>query len=414
MLAVIGLTHKTAPLEIREQVAVPEAEIPRLLEVLAALPDVTEAVLLSTCNRTELYVTTADHPALDGLAAVLAGWRNIPVDVILPHLRVVSGEDAARHTLRVAAGLESMVVGELQILGQFRRAFTAARASGTAGLILNRLMQVAIGCGRRVRVETGLGRRAASIPHAAMRRARTALGTLRDRPLAIVGAGEMAELVAKVFTHAGARLVAVANRTVGTASALAARYGATGIGLDGLRDVVGDAEVLVVSIGADEPVLTPELIRQTGPRLGPLVVIDIGVPRGVAPQARALPDVILYDLDELQPARSANTSESDLAQADEIVEDALDAFMRWLGGRSAAPVIAALHRRADRIIEEELHRARGRLRGLDEHQRRAVRGVIEGAVRKLLHAPFVRLRAQGEDARALTLARELFDLEDGS
>jgi glutamyl-tRNA reductase len=412
MLAVIGLTHKTAPLDVRELVAVPEAEIPRLLEGVAAVPGVTEAVVLSTCNRTELYVTTMDHPPVDRLAAVLAGWGNIPVDAILPHLRAASGEDAARHALRVAAGLESMVVGEAQVLGQLRRAFTAAREAGTAGPILNRLMQVAIGCGRRARAETGLGRRAASIPHAAMRRARTVLGTLGDRRLAIVGAGEMAELVAKVFTHAEARLVAVANRTAATAAALAARYGAMGIGLDGLRDVVRDTEVLVVSIGADDPVLIPEILREAGPRSTPLLVIDIGVPRGVAPQVRALPDVILYDLDELQPPGSADTSESDLAQANEIVEDALDAFMRWLGGRSAVPVIAALHARAERIIDEELHRARGRLSGLDEHQRRAVRGVIEGAVRKLLHAPFVRLRAQGEDARALTLARTLFDLED--
>ncbi|MGH2349073.1 MAG: glutamyl-tRNA reductase, partial [bacterium] len=151
MLSVIGVTHKTAPLEIREQVAVPEAEVPRLLAGLAALPDVTEAVLLSTCNRTELYVMTTDHPPLEELATVLTGWRSIPVGVILPHLQVLSGEDAARHALRVAAGLESMVVGEPQILGQVRRAFTAARASGTARVTLNRLMQVAVGCGRRVR-----------------------------------------------------------------------------------------------------------------------------------------------------------------------------------------------------------------------------------------------------------------------
>lgn len=411
MLCTIGVSHKTAPLDVRERLAVVEADLPRMLADLASDPEITEALLLSTCNRTEAYLATVDRPPVRRIAAVLSAGRDMPPEAFLPQLAVFTGEDAARHALRVAAGLESMVVGEPQILGQVRRAFVAARRSGTTGPVLSRLMQVAIACGRRVRAETGLGRRAASVPHAAMSRARAVFGSLAGRRMAIVGAGEMAELVAKVFTQAGARLTAVANRTVATAQALGARYGASGIPLEGLRDAIAETDLVVVSIGAETPVLGPADLERPHVRPVPLLVIDIGVPRGVAPEARALPHVTFYDLDELVPASSTDAPGDDLARSSDIVEDALGAFMRWLSGRSAVPVIAALHRRAERIIDEELHRARGRLRELDEGQRRAVRGVVEGALRKLLHAPFVRLRAEGDDARVLTLARELFDLD---
>jgi glutamyl-tRNA reductase len=411
MLSTVGLNHKTTPLEVREQVAAAEADVPRMLARLAADPEITEAVLLSTCNRTEVYLSTVDRPPVERLASMLGAWRNMPVDALLPYLRVLTGEDAARHALRVAAGLESMIIGEPQILGQVRRAFGAARESGTAGPVLNRLMQVAIGCGRRVRSETGLGRSAASVPHAAMSRARSLLGTLTGRRLVVVGAGEMAELVVKVFTQAGARLTMVVNRTVAAAQALAARYGAAGVGLTELCGAIPGTDILVMSVGADRPVFTLENLDRRGGQ-GPLLVIDLGVPRSVPPEVHGLPGVTLYDLDELVPAGGAEVSSHDLARASDLVEDGLETFVRWLGGRSAVPVIAALHRRAEHIIDEEMYRARGRLRDLDDGQRRAVRGVVEGALRKLLHAPFVRLRGQGENARVLSLARDLFDLDE--
>lgn len=411
MLAVVSLNHKTAPLDVREQVAVSEIQISTALKNLAAGSDTTEVLLLSTCNRTEVYLTTADRPPVDRIATVLTARRGIPADLVLPYLSVLDGEEAARHALRVAGGLESMIVGEPQILGQVRRALTAARHAGTTGPVLNRLMQVAIACGRRIHAETDLGRRAASVPHAALSRARRVLDGLTDRRLVIVGAGEMSELIAKVFVQAGARLGAVANRTVPTAQALAARYGAPGISLDELRSAIAGTDILVVSVGAELPVLGRTELEDGHDRRAPLVVIDLGVPRGVDPAARSLRHVTFYDLDDLAPAGVSEVSEDDLARASDIVEEALDALMRWLSGRAAVPVIAALHRRAERIIADELHRARGRLLGLDEHQHRAVRGVVEAALRKLLHAPFVRLRAEGNDARVLTLARELFDLD---
>lgn len=411
MLTFVGLSHQTAPLDVRERVAFSDPDLPQALKALRAIPGVREALLLSTCNRTEVYLVTPDGSPQAAVAGVLADLRGTPAAGFAAYLRTLRGEDAARHALRVAAGLESMIVGESQILGQVRRAFAAAHDGGATGPVLNRLMQVAIGCGRRVRAQTALGRRAASVPHAALAAAQQALGGLAGRGLVIVGAGEMAELTAKVFTHAGIRLIGVANRTEAAAQALAARYAADGTGLERLTAVLEAADIVVVSVGAETPVLTPAIVGAGRGRRRPLMVIDLGVPRGVAADVRGLPQVTLCDLDALVPTGGEAHAAEDLARAEAIVDDALDVFARWLGARAAVPLIAALHRRAEQIIEEELHRADPRLRGLDERQRRVVRGVVEGALRKLLHAPFVRLRARGEDERAIELASELFDLD---
>jgi glutamyl-tRNA reductase len=266
-----------------------------------------------------------------------------------------------------------------------------------------------------VRTETDLGRRTVSIPHAAAALVQRTLG-LGGRRVVIVGAGEMAALVAKVFSQGGATITAVANRSVENARVLAARHGARGAGLPELPALLVDAEVVVVSTAAATPVVTRDLLGAAGGRDGSLLVIDIGVPRGVAVDAATLPGVTLYDLDALAPIDAPAAEDApaegtaDVRQAEDIVEEALEAFVRWLASRAAVPVIAALHQRAERIVEDELERARSRLSRLDERERRAVRGVVEGALRKLLHGPFVRLRARGGDERAIDLARELFDL----
>ncbi|MDR7559459.1 MAG: glutamyl-tRNA reductase [Armatimonadota bacterium] len=410
MLTMIGLSHKTAPLEVRERLAFGEEEVPEALRAVRALPGVREAYLLSTCNRTEVYLCTWEQPDLGRVAEALARLRRVDKSSFLPHLGFAANEEAARHLLRVAAGLESMVVGENQILGQVRRAFAAARATGATGPVLHRLLQVAIACGRRVRAETGLGRRSASIPHAAFDRCRRSWGVAHDRTVGIVGAGEMAQLAAKAFSAGGARIRFIANRTLEAAEALASRYGAEAIPLDVLAPALDGLDALVVSVGADHAVIGASSVAGRDGS-APLLVVDIGVPRGVDPEVGRLPGVTLIDLDMLGPEAVGPTPPEDVAAAEVIVEEALEAFLRWQGARAAEPVIAALHHRAERIVEEELERARARLHRLDERERRAVRGVVEGALRKLLHAPFVRLRARGDDARVLALARELFDLD---
>lgn len=411
----MGLNHKTAPLEVREQVAVDPSAYGPLLAHLHALPGVYESVLLSTCNRTEALLVTASGPPVEEITHLLSTVRDVAPGSFSSYLAIHRDVDAARHTLRIAAGLESMVVGEHQILGQVRQAFDAARAAGATGPVLNRLLQLAIAGGRRVRRQTGLSRRASSVPHAARDLSQRVLGSLRGRPVVIVGAGEVAGIAAKLFAASGARITAVANRTVSAARLIASRYGAESLALDDVGDAAASADVLVVSVGADQPVLRPQVFESMGARSTPLLVIDLGVPRGVDPHVAAVPGITLYDLDELsQRGMLSLPAAADVAEAERITEWTLTLFMRWLASRAAVPLITALHARAAHIIEEELGRARSRLRDLDDGERQVVREVVESAMRKLLHSPFVRLResAQADDPRVLALARELFDLGD--
>lgn len=408
MLSAIGLTHRTAPIEVREPLAVAESELPVVLPLLRALPGVREALLLSTCHRTEVYLVADDRPPTASVASTLGHLRGVDPDAFGPHLSVWLGEDAVRHILRVAGGLESMVVGEPQVLGQVRRAFAAAQAAGTSGPILHRLMQVAIASGRRVRAETPLGAHGASVPHAVVSCCRAQWGRTAGRSALIVGAGEMGALLVKAFTAAGGSVAVIANRTPEHAAALAARCGAAVIAIDEIPANLRGVDVVMLSAGSERPVLSAGHLD--GARR-PLLVVDIGVPRAADPAVGWLPGVTLYDLDGLAPFAGEAPTAEDLAAAEAIIDETHDVFVRWLGSRAAVPLIAELHRRAERIVDEELLRARGRLRGLDEHQALAVRGVVEGALRKLLHAPFVRLRARGDDARVLALARELFDLD---
>lgn len=385
-----------------------------LLAHLQTLSGVHESVLLSTCNRTEVLLVTASEPPVGDVTHLLSTVRHVAPDSFSSYLVVHRDVDAARHTLRVAAGLESMVVGEQQILGQVRQAFDTARAVGTTGPILNRLLQLALAGGRRVRQRTGLSRRASSVPHAALALSRRLLGSLHGRAVVIVGAGEAAGLAAKVFAASGARIIAVVNRTVSAADLLGSRYGAESLALDAVGEAAASADVLVVSVGADPPVLGPRAFEGLGARTTPLLVIDLGVPRGVDPHVAAVPGVALHDLDELSPQGASLPAAEEVAEAERITEWMVTLFMRWLVSRAAVPLITALHVRAAHIIEEELWRARSRLRDLDDGERQAVREVVESAMRKLLHSPFVRLResAQANDPRVLALARELFDLGD--
>ncbi|HEX4840874.1 MAG TPA: glutamyl-tRNA reductase, partial [bacterium] len=279
MLSVVGLNHKTAPLEVREQVAFEASAYGPLLAHLQALSGVHESVLLSTCNRTEVLLVTAAEPPMGDVAHLLSTVRHVAPESFSSYLAVHRNVDAARHTLRVAAGLESMVVGEQQILGQVRQAFNAARAAGATGPVLNRLLQLAIAGGRRVRQQTGLSRRASSVPHAALALSRRVFGSLRGRAVVIVGAGEIAGLTAKVFAASGVRITAVANRSVNAADLLASRYGAESLALDAVGEAAASADVMVVSVGADPPVLGPEAFKGIGARTTPLLVIDLGVPR---------------------------------------------------------------------------------------------------------------------------------------
>jgi glutamyl-tRNA reductase len=410
MLSTVGLTHQTTPLALRERAAIGEDAAAAVLARIRSAGTIAEAVVLSTCNRTEFYTVSGSPDAAGSAFAAFAADRGIPLSDLAGTMLILHDRPAALHAVRVASGLESMIVGEPQILGQVRRAHALARRYGSAGPVLNRLMQTAVAAGRRVRRETGLSRHAASVPRAAAAAADRAAGPLRGRPVVIVGAGEIAALAAKAFAARGARIAAVCNRTVETARLLAAPYRALALSLERLPAALTDAAVVVVAVGGEDVILSA---ASFGPEAAPKrrVIIDLSVPRAVAADVAELPGIRLHTVDDLGGAGSGVPAAADLSAAEAMASAAAAAFLRWQSERAAAPLIAALTGRAEGIAEEEMRRARARLAGLDHRQQDAVRGVVLAAMRKLLHAPVLRLRDAAADQPALlSAASDLFGL----
>lgn len=411
-VSVVGLSYKTAPLEVRERLAFGPLEVPSILASLRRIPAVRECVLLSTCNRTETYIATSGEVAVSEVLRAVGEQRNLPAAALEPVV-YVHRANAARHLMRVAAGLDSMVLGEAQILGQVRRTFEIARTAGTTGPVLNHVFQLALATGRRIRRDTGLAGLAISVPRAALALCDRVLESVSGRRVVVVGAGKIARLAVDAFRTAGATIVAVANRTLAGAEALAAPVGAAGVTLSALGDVTADAHILLVCVGAEAPTVGVDALSHP-PRRAPILVIDLGIPRGVAPTVASLAGVSLYTLDDLPAAGViGGIPHDDFRLAERLIDRAVLRLNQWLAARAAAPLIEALRGRADAIVAAELRRANGRLSGLNEAQRDAVRVVIASAMHKLLHHPTVRLRdlASQHDAVGLEIARALFALD---
>jgi glutamyl-tRNA reductase len=407
-ILVVGVNHKTAPLELRSRVAFADAEASKVLFAILALPSVEECVLLSTCNRTEVYVHASHDPNSD-ILRTLCSIKRLPVTTLSVACVSLQGASAVRHVFRVAAGLESLVMGEAQILGQVRSAYKTARELHTTGPVLNRVMQLAMGAGRRVRRETALGTRNVSAAHAALSACRQTFGSIDGRRVLIIGAGEMAALAVKVFAQARARITAVANRDLNAARVLADRTHARAISLHDLPQVLAEVDAVVVAVGAGEPVLRREHMELSAARTPALLILDLGMPRGVDADVGALPGVIVYDLDRLSeflPPAPADT----IAAAGRLVDEAADRFVRWYASRAAQPIVAGLRRRADEIAELAYERLQPRLQSLDARGRARVRGAMHTALRRLLHGPTVRLKEAAMNRHVLELAKDLFDL----
>ncbi|MBI4278446.1 MAG: glutamyl-tRNA reductase [Armatimonadetes bacterium] len=422
MVIVVGVSHKAAPIEVRERVAFLESDLVAALGQLVAATGLPEAMLLSTCNRTEVYaVPQGGGEVREPITAFLSRDRRVPREVFESYLYEHRDEEAVAHLFRVASGVDSMVVGEAQILGQVKQAFAAAQAAGTAGPVLDALLREAISIGKRARDETSIGRGAASVPSAAVTLARRVFGQLRGRGILIVGAGKMGELTVRSLVDAGARQVIVANRTVEHAQTLATVFGGQAVGLVGLARHLAEADIVITSTGAAHPVIGVDLVRGVMARRNgsQLFIIDIAVPRDVHPGVGTLAGVHLYNVDHLQQIaeETLRARRDAVAEVERLVEDAVRAFQDWHLSLEAAPIIAALRRRAEAIIETELTRARGRLRRLGPEEVDVVRRLTESVVNKLLHTPIVRLKESAARRRRayLEAARDLFDLpEDGA
>jgi glutamyl-tRNA reductase len=409
---VVGLSHRTAPVPLLERVAVPADDLRKTLDELHRAETISEVLLLSTCNRVEVYADVARfHPAVAEVSSVLARRAGLPVTDLGEHLYVHFAEAAVEHLFAVASGLDSMVVGESQILGQLRAAYALGSEVGSVGSVLHDLAQTSLRVGKRVHSETGIDRAGASVVSVALDHAEDVLGSVAGRRAVIVGAGSMGALTGATLRRRDAGPITVANRSVARAERLAGSLDATAVGLDGLRDAIAGADLLVSATGATGLVVTADDVAARGDR--PLVVLDLALPRDVAPGVGELPGVTYVDIDALRN-RGAMVSDAEVDAAAAIVRDELGAYLTQQQQLAVAPTVTALRAQANLVVDTELTRLYARLPELDDDVRREVAAAVRRAVEKVLHAPTVRVKelaaTPGGDQYAQAL-RELFDLD---
>ena len=411
-ILVVGLSYKSAPVSVLESASVSTDDVPKLLDELRTAPAISEVLLLSTCNRIEIYADVARfHPALAEISSVLARHAGLTVPDLGEHLYVHFAEAAVGHLFSVAAGLDSMVVGESQILGQLRSAYATAVQASTVGSVLHDLAQTSLRVGKRAHTETGIDRAGASVMSVAIGDAATALGPLDGRRVVIVGAGSMGALAASTLRRRGILDLAVANRSAERARRLADSVGGRAVAMDDLPAEIAKADLLVSATGAIGLVLPASSIR---PRAGrPLVIVDIALPRDVDPAVAARPEVTYLDLDSLRKD-GAIVSETEVQAAAAIVDAELGGYLAIQQQLAVAPTVTALRSKANQVVDAELLRLDGRLPSLDPTTRAEVAGAVRRAVEKVLHAPTVRVKelATTPDGDKYAAAlRELFDLD---
>jgi glutamyl-tRNA reductase len=413
---VVGLSHKTAPVDLLEKVAISGDHVPKALHELQQGANVVESLVLSTCNRVEVYAhVTRFHGGVQEVTDLLSRLSGVPLDELSDHLYVHYEERAVHHLFTVASGLDSMVVGEGQILGQVRNAFKTAQEEKSVGRVLGELFRHSLRVGKRVRTETAIGRAGASLVGIGLRVATAALGPLSGANALIVGAGSMGALAGATLRREGVGEVVVANRTPERAAALAATLDGRGIGLDDLAGAIAAADLVVSSTGASGVVIDADLVRDaTRDRTRPLFFLDLALPRDVDPAVREIDGVRLADLDALRAVLDTEDTGNDVDECRAIVNDEVAVFLGWQRAMRVAPTVVALRAKADALIEAELDRLTGRLPELDSRSRGEVDRAVRRVVDKLLHAPTVRVRelaeAPGGDHYAEAL-RELFGLD---
>jgi glutamyl-tRNA reductase len=419
-LLLVGISHRTAPVDLRERVDFQVRGVAGALGALAARGSTREAVVVSTCNRAELYVACEEAVATrDDLVKFLGDFNGVASAEIAPHVYDVTDLDVARHLFRVAAGLDSLVVGEPQVLGQVKDAHTAATDAHTAGPILNRLFHTSFAVGKRVRTETGLGSGAVSVSFAAVALARKIFGDVAGRTVAVIGAGEMGKLTALHMKSQGVQHVTIISRTMAHAARTAeAIGGASAAPWDDMDAVLSASDIVITATGASAPILTKARIESVmRPRRNrPLFIIDIAVPRDVEAAAGEIEQVFLYNIDDLQATVRENLARraSEVSRAEAIVGEEVDKFGAWFRSRGAIPTVVALRQRFEAIRRAELERLDFKLSTLPPEARARVDEITHLIVEKLLLTPTEQLKAL-QDAEAVASYAEaltrLFGLE---
>jgi glutamyl-tRNA reductase len=429
-IAVVGLSHRTAPVEIRERLSIPEQTMEASLQQLRSDDQVIEASILSTCNRLEIY-TLLRQPerGIEAVGSFLSQMSGLAVEELSPHLFTYHHEEAVAHLLRVAAGLDSLVLGEGQILSQVKKMVRLGQEHRSLGPILSRLLNQAVSTGKRVRTETNLGTGAVSISSAAVELAQLKIGQARGRdelvPLdqeqvAVVGAGRMARLLLQHLQAKGCRGAVLLNRTVERAEALAADFPALPVQcrpLDDLDHCLSTCSLVFTSTGAEDPIISAERLAGLN-RRSSLLLIDIGVPRNITAGAGDLPGVEACDVDDLQEvvARNQEARREMAAEAEGLLEEEARLFLEWWDGLEAVPLVNRLRTQFEEVREQELQKALSRMGpDLSARERKVVEALSKGIINKILHTPVTRLRApQSRQQRhlAMKVLQDLFELQD--
>jgi glutamyl-tRNA reductase len=418
VLVIVGLSHRNSPLEVRESLAIPVEGLRDCLQRLREATGLQEALILSTCNRVELYGEGPDEDGAEAaLARFLPAFHGKPMEDVTPFLYRLRGAEAVRHAFRVPASLDSMVLGEPQILGQVKEAYRAAAEAGTLGATLGGLRNRALAAAKRVRAETGIGAGAVSVSSVAVELARKIFGDLRERNVLLVGTGKMSELSVRQLVSAGARATVIGMRTLDRAHDLAAALGGRAASLEGLADELARADVVISSTAAPGFVIRESDVERArrARSARPLFLIDIAVPRDIEPTAGRLNGVFVYDLDDLHAVADANLRErrKEAAAAEALVDREVREFIDWRASLEAVPLLVELRRRGDEVRRAELDKVRARLGPLTPEQEQALEAATSALVAKLLHAPTVYLKEMarnGHAAEAVALVRRLLGL----
>jgi glutamyl-tRNA reductase len=427
VIVLVGVSHRTAPVAVREALAFPKDRMAEALQRLREEAALDEAMILSTCNRVELYGRPRAAPAgpapgepAELIEAFLRRFHGRETAAMGDAVYHLSGAEAVRHAFRVAASLESMVVGEPQILGQVKEAYHVAEAAGTLGGTLNALRNRSLAAAKRARTETGIGRNAVSIAHVAVELAKKIFGDLRDKNVLLVGAGKMSELAARTLVRSGARATVLGGRTFERASELAAALGGRAAPFEALRAELATTDIVISGTGAPGIVIGHEDVvaarrARKGRQNRPLFLIDIAVPRDVEASVAKLGGVFLYDLDDLRAVAEANLRErmKEATAAETLIDREVHEFLDWFKARDAVPLVVALRQRAEDIRRLEIDKARRRMGPLTPQQEEALEAATSAIVNKLLHSPIVHLKESAQNGHGpeqVSLIRKLLGL----
>jgi glutamyl-tRNA reductase len=416
----VGLNHRTAPVELRERLAVTEVRLPEALARLKRWPGIDEGVILSTCNRVELYAVVKDTEL--GLESLREYMVTVAPDVspeqVEPHLYRLDGAEAIRHLFRVAASLDSMVVGEPQILGQVKEAFEVALAQKSTGVVLNKVVKKAISVGKRVRAETAIAQNAVSVSYAAVELAKKIFQNLAEKTVLLVGAGEMGKLAARHLISAGVRHVMITNRNYDRACDVAKRFNALPVPFNEFISEMAGADIVICATAADSFVIGPEDVQRAlrSRRNRPMFLIDISDPRNIDPAVGSLDNAYLYNIDDLQGHVDMNIEQRlrEALKAEDIVREEVPSVVMWLKSLEVVPTIVALRRKADDIQRAEIERVVAKLGALSPRQRELVEDLAAAITNKLLHSPLIALKAEADSPNGSLFAetaQRLFDLE---